>query len=127
MCRMYPNTVVEELIGVVEDEATTDITEVIREEVERPVSKLKNGQALGSNDIAAEFVKNGGQRMMDWLWELLREVWRTKQVNQEWKNASYANVHQEKERHAPSSLYMEGATTCYGISYSWTLDSHRLS
>ena len=38
----------------------------------------------GSDEIVAELVKNGGQAMVDWLWELPREVWRTKQVPQEW-------------------------------------------
>ena len=86
------------MIAGVEDEATTDITEVTREEVERAVSKLKNGKALGSNEIVAELVKNGGQRMMEWLWELLREVWRTKRVPQEWKNAILIPPHKKQSR-----------------------------
>ena len=61
-----------------EDQATSDITEVIREEVEIAVSKLMNGKTAGSDEIVAELVKNGGQAMVDWLWELLREVWRKK-------------------------------------------------
>ena len=67
-----------EVIANVEDLATTDTTEVTREEVEVAVRNLKNGKALGSDEIVAELVKNGGQVMVDWLWKLLREVWRTK-------------------------------------------------
>ena len=73
-----PSAVAEEVIVDVEDQATSDITEVIREEVEIAVSKLMNGKTAGSDEIVAELVKNGGQAMVDWLWELLREVWRKK-------------------------------------------------
>ena len=44
-----PSTVAEELLADVEDQATTGITEVTREEVERAVSKLKNDKATGSD------------------------------------------------------------------------------
>ena len=38
--------------------------------------------------------------MIDWLWELLREVWRTKQVPQEWKNAILIPLHKKQSRKA---------------------------
>ena len=62
------------VIANVENQATTDTTGVIREEVEVAVRKMKCGKAPGSNEIVAALVKNGGQVMVDWLWELLREV-----------------------------------------------------
>ena len=55
-----PSTVAAEMIVDVEDQATTVITEVSREEVEVSVRKLKNGKALGSDEIVAELVKNEG-------------------------------------------------------------------
>ena len=93
-----PNTVAAEIIVDVEDQATNDTTEVTREEVEVAVRKLKNGKAPGSDEIVAELVKNGGQVMVDWLWELLREVWRTKSVPQEWKNAILIPLHKKRSR-----------------------------
>ena len=91
-------TVTEEVIAGVEDLSTTDAAELTREEVECAVSKLKNGKAVGSDEIAGEMVKNGGQAMIDWLWELLKEVWKTKQVPQEWKNAILIPIHKKKCR-----------------------------
>ena len=76
-----PSTVAAEVIANVEDLAKTDTTEVTREEVEVGVRKLQDGKAPGSNEIVAELVKNGEQVMVDWLWELLREVWRTKSAS----------------------------------------------
>lgn len=40
------------------------------------VRKLRNGKAQGNNAIVAELLKNGGQALVDWLWELLKQVWR---------------------------------------------------
>ena len=76
-----PSTVAAEVIANVEDLAKTDTTEVTREEVEVGVRKLQDGKAPGSNEIVAELVKNREQVMVDWLWELLREVWRTKSAS----------------------------------------------
>ena len=59
---------------------------------------LKNGKAPGSDEIVAELVKNGGQVMVDWLWELLREVWTTKRVPQDWKNAILIPLHKKQSR-----------------------------
>ena len=64
------NTVGEEVTASVEDQSATDTVEVTREEVEHAVNKLKNGKAAGSDEIVADLVKNGGQAMIDWLWEL---------------------------------------------------------
>ena len=68
-------TVTEEVTASVEDLSATDAAEVTKEEVECAVSKLKNGKAVGSDEIVGVMVKNRGQAMIDWLWELLREVW----------------------------------------------------
>ena len=62
------NTVVKYVIAGVADLSTADIAEVTREEVERAVNKLKNGKAVGNDEIVAEVVKRGGQTMIDWLW-----------------------------------------------------------
>ena len=34
--------------------------------------------------------------MTDWLWEILREVWKTKQVPQEWSNTTLIPLHMKK-------------------------------
>ena len=57
---------------------TPDVT---REEVEKPMMKLKNGEAAGNDNIAAELQKNGVEAMIDWVTELVQEVWRTKKCH----------------------------------------------
>ena len=86
--------VVEEL----EDRSEVEITQVTREEVEQAVRKLQNCKAAGEDEIVAELLKNGGDAMIDWLLEILQEVWKTKQVPSEWKKAVLVPLHKKKDR-----------------------------
>ena len=92
------SAVTEEALGDLEDLSLEDTPEVNREEVERAVKKLQNKKAAGEDRIVAELLKNGGETMIDWLMELLREVWKTRQVPQEWKNATLVPLHKKKDR-----------------------------
>ena len=55
-----------------------DTPQVTIEEVEQAMKKLQNGKATGEGEIVEELLKNGGEVMIDWLLEILQEVWRTK-------------------------------------------------
>ena len=92
------NTLEEGALSGLEDHSHTDAPEVTREEVERAVKKLQNGKAAGDDRIVAELVKNGGETMIDWLVELIQEVWKTRRVSQEWKNATLVPLHKKKDR-----------------------------
>ena len=91
-------SVVDEVIANIEDQSTSDTADVTREEVEKAVGKLKNGKKAGGDEVVAELVENGGQAMIDWLWELLKEVWRMKQIPKEWRNAILIPIHKKKDR-----------------------------
>ena len=39
-----------------------------------------------------------GEVMIDWLLEILQEVWRTKQLPSEWKKLILVPVHKKKDR-----------------------------
>ena len=41
--------------------------------------------------------------MIDWMIELLLEVWKVRQVPQEWKNASLVPIHKKKDRRVCSN------------------------
>ena len=76
----------EVMVGIM-DNANVETPDVTREEVEKAMTKLKNGKASGNDSIAVELLKNGEEAMVDWVTELVQEVWRTRQVPQEWKDA----------------------------------------
>ena len=92
------STVKEEVLANLEDHSHVETPEVNREEVERAVKRLQNKKAAGEDRIVAELVKNGGEAMIDWLMELLQEMWKTRQVPQEWENATLVPLHKKKDR-----------------------------
>ena len=58
-----------------EDHSQSGTLEVSREEVVRAVNKLQNGKAAGGDKVVAELVKKGRETMVDWLLEVIQEVW----------------------------------------------------
>ena len=82
------NAVSEEVMVGIMNNADVQTPDVTREEVEKAMMKLKNGKAARNDNITAEFLKNGGEAIVDWVTELVQEVWRTRKVPQEWKDAT---------------------------------------
>ena len=81
-----------------EDNAGSDTLGVTREEVESAVMWLTNGKTAGKDRIQAELLKSGGSAVIDWLTELLEEVWSTRQIPQEWKDATLVPLHKKKDK-----------------------------
>ena len=71
-----------EEVADLEDNSHLETPEVNREEVERAVKKLQNIRAAGDDRIVAKHVKNDGEAIIDWMMELIQEVWKTRQVPQ---------------------------------------------
>ena len=92
------NEVEANVLEDLEDHSETDTSQLTSEEVEQAVKKLQNGKAAGEDEIVAEMLKSGGEVMIDWLLEILQEVWRTKQLPSEWKKSILVPVHKKKDR-----------------------------
>ena len=92
------NAMSEEVMVGIMDNADVETPDVTREEVEKAMKKLKNGKAAGNDNISAELLKNGGEAMVDWVTELVQEVWRTRKVPQEWKDATLVPLFKKKDR-----------------------------
>ena len=92
------NAMSEEVMVGIMDNADVETPDVTREEVEKAMKKLKNGKAAGNDNIAAELLKNGGEAMVDWVTELVQEVWRTRKVPQEWKDATLVPLFKKKDQ-----------------------------
>ena len=62
------------------------------------MGKLQNVKSAGDDRIVAELLKNGEEAVIDWLWELLQTVWRTRQVTSEWKSSTLVPLHKTNDR-----------------------------
>ena len=72
--------------------------EVQRGEVTAALQKLNLGKAAGSDGISAELLRGGGSVVVDWLLELMEEVWRTGVVPQDWKDAELVPLYKKGDR-----------------------------
>ena len=86
------NAVSEEVMVGTMVNADVETQDVTREEVEKAMTMLKNGTAAGNDNIAADLLNNGGETMVDWVTELVQEVWRKRKVPQEWKDAMLVSL-----------------------------------
>ena len=60
--------------------------------------RLQNDKAAGEDRIVAELLKSGRDTVIDWLTELMQEVWRTRKVPQDWRNATLIPLFKKKNR-----------------------------
>ena len=60
--------------------------------------KLRNRKAAGEDRIQVELLKSEGCAVIDWLTELLQEVWKMRRIPQEWKDATLVPLHKKKDK-----------------------------
>ena len=80
------------------DNSEGETPEIIREEVVKAVQRLKNGRSPGEDEVVAEMLKSGGEATVEWLFDILREVWRTRRVPVEWKRSVLVPIHKKNDR-----------------------------
>ena len=90
------NGVAEEVVSELDNHSHVEPPEVSKEEVERAVRKLRNGKAGGQDEVVAELLKNGGEADIDWLTEVIQQVWQTGKVPLEWKDATLIPIHKKR-------------------------------
>ena len=88
----------EEVVSELEDHSHGETDEVSREEVAKAVGKLRNGKVAGQDEVVAELLKYGGEVVIDWLTEVIQQVWRSGKIPQEWKDATLIPVHKKRAR-----------------------------
>ena len=59
-------------------------TQILRDEVEEAVKKMKNGKSPGVDNIPGELIKNGGKAMIDALTVICQRIWTTKEWPNKW-------------------------------------------
>ena len=84
----------EEVVVDLEDNSYMKTPEVNREEVK----KLQYKRTAGDDRIVAELLKNGGEAMIDWMIELIQDVWMTRLVPQKQKNATLVPIYKKRDR-----------------------------
>ncbi|XP_011687015.1 PREDICTED: golgin subfamily A member 6-like protein 22 [Wasmannia auropunctata] len=82
----------KEMLGGVEERVVRGIRggkrvtgeEIERGEVTRAIGRLKEGKAVGRDEIPGEVWKFGGERLVEFVWRLCNRIWRGEEWIEEW-------------------------------------------
>nr|VZI50187.1 unnamed protein product [Spirometra erinaceieuropaei] len=75
--------------------ADLDLPPSLKETI-KAVQQLSSGKAPGSDAIPAEVYKHGGPLLMDHLTALFQEMWRQREVPQDFKDATIVHLYKRK-------------------------------
>ncbi|XP_071512677.1 uncharacterized protein [Panulirus ornatus] len=82
--------------GGVQSERVRENDLVNREEVVKALRKMKAGKAAGLDSIAVEFIKKGGDCIVDWLVRLFNVCMTHGEVPEDWRNACIVPLYKGK-------------------------------
>ena len=62
-----------------------EVEELTTEDVKKAMRNLKNNKAAGTDGIHPESIKYGGNKLLNRIYELVRQIWREETIAEEWK------------------------------------------
>lgn len=68
---------------------------------------LKNNKSLGEDGLQAELLKNGGKELNKWVWCLIKSIWNTEKLPEEWKNAILCPVYKKGDAQDCATIMRE--------------------
>ena len=57
------------------------------------VGKLKNGKAAGKDEITGKVVKDGDNRVVNWIWRLCNMTFESGAVPEDWKSVEIVQLY----------------------------------
>ena len=66
--------------------------DILVEEVQKAVNKLKNNKSPGNDGITGEIIKHGGPHLIEEIHQLCNKAWETGIVPTEWKKLSSSSA-----------------------------------
>ena len=91
--------------GGVQSERVRESGLVEREEVVKALRKMKCGKAAGLDGIAVEFIKKGGDCVVDWLVRIFNVCMGRGEVPEDWRNACIVPLYKGKGDKGECSNY----------------------
>ena len=67
--------------------------EITIEDVEKAVRNLRNNKVPGTDGIQSELITYGGYRLLNRIYELVRQIWEEERIPVEWKETIIVPIH----------------------------------
>ena len=75
------------------------------DEISANVRKLKVGKSLGVDEIMGEYLKSGGESVVEWMVRLFNGCFRVGGVTKEWKSACIVPLYKGKRERSECANY----------------------
>ena len=62
-----------------------EVKELTIEDVKKAIRNLKNNKVAGTDGIHLELIKYGGNKLLNRMYELVRQIWEEERIPEEWK------------------------------------------
>ncbi|WP_151813958.1 hypothetical protein, partial [Acinetobacter ursingii] len=82
---------------------TTPVDEPRLEEIQSVIHDMKNNKAPGENNITAELLKAGGEKLTQLVFELVKAIWAEERIPGEWKTAIVCPIFKKGDSEAPQN------------------------
>jgi hypothetical protein len=73
-------------------------TEPTRQEIGYAIQRMKNNRAPGEDTIVAELINYGGEGVLDAVHELIKLIWTTESMPQEWNTGIICPIYKKGDK-----------------------------
>ena len=75
-----------------------EVEELTIEDVKKAVRNLKNNKAPGTDGVHPELIKYGGNKLLNRICELVRQIWEEGRIPEEWKETVIVPIYKKGDR-----------------------------
>ena len=75
-----------------------EVKELPIEDVKKAMRNLKNNKAARTDGIHLELIKYGGDKLLNRIYELVRQIWEEERIFEEWKETIIVPVYKKVDR-----------------------------
>ena len=72
--------------------------ELTIEDVKKAIRNLKNNKEAGTDGIHQELIKHGGDKQLNRMYELVRQIWEEERILEELKETIIVPIHKRVDR-----------------------------
>jgi len=72
-----------------------EVEELAIQHIKKAMRNLKNNKAVGTDGIHPELIKYGGNKLLNRIYELVRQIWEEERIPEEWKGFLYTKKETE--------------------------------
>ena len=75
-----------------------EVEELTIEDVKNAIRNLKNNKVAGTDGIHPELIKYRGVKLLNRMYELVRQIWEEVRISEKWKETIIVPIHKRGER-----------------------------